>query len=215
MVTINYETIQFLKRPRTLLLIALVIISIASVAVFGLQEGLDLQGGSMINLHLSEPVDQETMNTVTAILDKRLNAFGISDVKVRQSGSQDVIVEIAGVKPEQVEKIISTPGKFEAKINGQTAITGADISSVSGSFSNCERSSLFSCFDKLFVSIIDYSPCIKLSKFLINAVPLSIKLLKFGSSFIKYLRALRIKTSLRMYSTFFKFLPSNGCLCHI
>ncbi|WP_112125227.1 preprotein translocase subunit SecD [Methanosphaera sp. BMS] len=132
MVTINYETIQFLKRPRTLLLIALVAISIASVAIFGLQEGLDLQGGSMINLHLSEPVDQDTMNTVTAILDKRLNAFGISDVKVRQSGSQDVIVEIAGVKPEEVERIISTPGKFEAKINNQTAITGADITSVSG-----------------------------------------------------------------------------------
>ena len=127
MVTINYETIQFLKRPRTLLLIALVAISIASVAIFGLQEGLDLQGGSMINLHLSESVDQDTMNTVTAILDKRLNAFGISDVKVRQSGSQDVIVEIAGVKPEEVERIISTPGKFEAKINNQTAITGADM----------------------------------------------------------------------------------------
>lgn len=131
MVTINYETIQFLKRPRTLILAAFLIVSIASIAIFGLQEGLDLQGGSMINLHLSEPVDQETMTTVTAVLDKRLNAFGISDVKVRQSGSQDVIVEIAGVKPEEVKKIVSTPGKFEAKINGETAITGSDISSVS------------------------------------------------------------------------------------
>ncbi|RAP50339.1 MAG: preprotein translocase subunit SecD [Methanosphaera sp. rholeuAM74] len=131
MVTINYETIAFLKRPRTLILIVLLIISLTSIAIFGLQEGLDLQGGSMINLHLEEPVDQDTMNTVTAVLDKRLNAFGISDVKVRQSGSQDVIVEIAGVEPEKVQNVISTPGKFEAKINGQTAITGADISSVS------------------------------------------------------------------------------------
>ena len=131
MVTINYETIQFIKRPRTLILIILLIVSIASIGIFGLQEGLDLQGGSMINLHLDQPVDQDTMSTVTAVLDKRLNAFGISDVKVRQSGSQDVIVEIAGVKPEEVEKIVSTPGKFEAKINGNTAISGSDIASVS------------------------------------------------------------------------------------
>ena len=131
MVTIKPATIQFLKRPRTIILAVLLIVSIASIGIFGLQEGLDLAGGSMIQLHLEEPVDQDTMNTVTAVLDKRLNAFGISDVQVRQSGSQDVIVEIAGVQPEEVERIISTPGKFEAKINNQTALTGADISTVS------------------------------------------------------------------------------------
>ena len=85
----------------------------------------------MIQLHLEKPVDQDTMSTVTAILDKRLNAFGISDVQVRQSGDQDVIVEIAGVQPDEVKHIISTPGKFEAKINNKTALTGADISTVS------------------------------------------------------------------------------------
>lgn len=131
MVTINYDTIQFIKRPRTILLIVLVLTSIISIGVFGIQEGLDLEGGSMIQLHLEQPVDQETMNTITSILDKRLNAFGISDVKVRQSGDQDVIVEIAGVEPQEVENIISTPGKFEAKINNQTAISGEYISSVS------------------------------------------------------------------------------------
>ncbi|WP_323735573.1 preprotein translocase subunit SecD [Methanosphaera sp. ISO3-F5] len=131
MVTIKPATKQFLKRPRTILLAVLLIVSIASIGIFGLQEGLDLDGGSMIQLHLEEPVDQDTMNTVTAVLDKRLNAFGISDVQVRQSGDQDVIVEIAGVRPEEVERIISTPGKFEAKINNKTALTGADISTVS------------------------------------------------------------------------------------
>lgn len=131
MVNINQATKQFLKKPRTILMAVLLIISIVSVGVFGLQEGLDLAGGSMIQLHLDEPVDQDTMSTVTSVLDKRLNAFGISDVKVRQSGDQDVIVEIAGVKPEQVQNIISTPGKFEAKINGETALTGSDIQTVS------------------------------------------------------------------------------------
>ncbi|RAP53466.1 MAG: preprotein translocase subunit SecD [Methanosphaera sp. rholeuAM270] len=131
MVTINPATKQFIKRPRTILLVVLLLVSIASIGIFGLQEGLDLDGGSMIQLHLEEAVDQDTMNTVTAVLDKRLNAFGISDVQVRQSGDQDVIVEIAGVQPEEVERIISTPGKFEAKINNKTALTGSDISTVS------------------------------------------------------------------------------------
>ncbi|WP_455644743.1 preprotein translocase subunit SecD [Methanosphaera sp.] len=131
MVTIREATKQFLKRPRTIILIVLLIASVAAVAGFGLQEGLDLAGGSMIQLHLDEPVDQDTMTTVTAVLDKRLNAFGISDVKVRQSGDQDVIVEIAGIQPEEVKNIISTPGKFEAKINGETALSGSDITSVS------------------------------------------------------------------------------------
>ncbi len=125
------ETKQFLKRPRTILMIVLLVASIISLGVFGIQEGLDLKGGSMIQLHLEKPVDQDTMNTVTAVLDKRLNAFGISDIKVRQSGDQDVIVEIAGVSPDQVEKLISTPGKFEAKIGNETALTGSDIQSVS------------------------------------------------------------------------------------
>ncbi len=131
MVRINPLLKAFLKRPRTIILIILLIISVASIATNGISEGLDLAGGSMIQLHLDEEVDQDTMETVTAVLDKRLNAFGISDVQVRQSGMQDVIVEIAGVQPDEVENIISTPGKFEAKINGETALTGSDITSVS------------------------------------------------------------------------------------
>ncbi|MDO5851433.1 MAG: preprotein translocase subunit SecD [Methanobacteriaceae archaeon] len=130
---------QFIKNPRTILLIVLLLASIISLCIFGLQEGLDLKGGSMIQLHLEKPVDQDTMNTVTAVLDKRLNAFGVSDVKVRQSGDQDVIVEIAGVTPDQVENIVKTPGKFEAKIGNETAISGSDVQSVSSKEVTGER----------------------------------------------------------------------------
>ena len=56
------------------------------------------------------------------VLDKRLNAFGVTDVTVRASGNQDVIVQIAGVKPEDVANIVGTPGKFEAKIDNQTVL---------------------------------------------------------------------------------------------
>ncbi len=125
------DIMDFLKDYRVILLIVLVIGSLAAISAYGIQQGLDLRGGSIIQIHLDQPVDQDTMSKVTTVLDKRLNAFGVKDVKVRASGNQDVIVEIAGVKPEEVANIVGTPGKFEAKINNQTALTGSDIVTVS------------------------------------------------------------------------------------
>jgi preprotein translocase subunit SecD len=122
--------IDFFKDYRVILLIALIIVSIGSISVYGIQQGLDLQGGSLIQIHLDQPVDQPTMNKVTAVLDKRLNLFGVKDVKVRQSGDQDVIVEIAGVQPQDVASVVGTTGKFEAKIGNETALEGSDITTV-------------------------------------------------------------------------------------
>ncbi|MEL7669155.1 preprotein translocase subunit SecD [Methanobacterium sp.] len=124
------DVIDFLKDYRVIVLVVLLVGSLASISLYGVSEGLDLKGGSLVQIHLEKPVDTTTMGTVTTVLDKRLNVFGVSDVKVRASGDQDVIVEIAGVQPDQVAKIIGTPGKFEAKINNQTVITGSDIVSV-------------------------------------------------------------------------------------
>jgi preprotein translocase subunit SecD len=121
---------EFLKDKRVILLIVLVIGSIAAISILGIDQGLDLKGGSTIQLQLDQPVDTATMNTVTAVLDKRLNIFGVKDVKVYPSGNQNVIVEIAGVQPEDVAKIVGSNGKFEAKINNKTALVGTDITQV-------------------------------------------------------------------------------------
>ncbi|MEL7669154.1 preprotein translocase subunit SecD [Methanobacterium sp.] len=121
---------DFLKDYRVIVLIVLLIGSLASISIYGVPQGLDLKGGSLVQIHLEHPVDTTTMGTVTTVLDKRLNVFGVSDIKVRASGDQDVIVEIANVQPDQVAKLIGKPGKFEAKIDNQTVITGSDITSV-------------------------------------------------------------------------------------
>jgi preprotein translocase subunit SecD len=122
---------EFIKDWRVILLIVLVAASIASISINGLEQGLDLKGGSVIQIGLEQPVDAETMSTVTAVLDRRLNIFGVKDVKVRASGDQAVIVEIAGVAPDQVAKVVGTPGKFVVKINNETALVGSDITKVS------------------------------------------------------------------------------------
>ena len=124
---------QFLKDKRVLLLLVLIVASIISISTLGIQQGLDLKGGSMIQIQLEAPVDRETMDVVTNVLDKRLNLFGVSDVKVRPSGEQFVIIEMAGTSPEEVERLIGSPGKFEVRIGNETApvaLTGADITSV-------------------------------------------------------------------------------------
>ena len=126
----NQAIIDFFKDYRVILIIILLIGSVVSISVFGIQEGLDLKGGSQIQIHLEKPVDQSTMNTVTSVLDKRLNAFGVKDVQVRPSGDQDVIVDIAGVKPDEVVNLVGTPGKFEAKIGNDTVLVGSDIVTV-------------------------------------------------------------------------------------
>ncbi len=124
----NYE--KFLKDKRVILLIVLILGSIAAISMLGIEQGLDLKGGSVIQIELEKPVDTDTMNTVAAVLDKRLNIFGVKDVKVYPSGNQHVIVEIAGVQPDEVARIVGTNGKFEAKINNKTALIGSDITNV-------------------------------------------------------------------------------------
>jgi preprotein translocase subunit SecD len=121
---------DFLKDYRVIVLVVLLIGSLASISLYGVPQGLDLKGGSLVQIHLEHPVDTNTMSTVTTVLDKRLNVFGVSDIKVRASGDQDVIVEIAGVQPDQVAKLIGTPGKFEVKIDNKTVYSGSDITSV-------------------------------------------------------------------------------------
>lgn len=124
---------EYFKDKRVILLMIMIIISIISMATLGIQQGLELKGGSLIQLQLEKPVNKETMGTVTTVLDKRLNLYGVQDVKVRSSGDQLVIIEMAGVSPEEVERLIGNPGKFEAKIGNESApvaLTGSDITSV-------------------------------------------------------------------------------------
>ncbi len=121
---------EFMKDYRVILLIVLLVGSIGAISTLGIQQGLDLKGGSLIQLQLAQPVDSDTMSKVTNVLDKRLNAFGVSDVQVRASGNQSVIVEIAGVQPQDVAKVVGTPGVFVATIDNQTALNGTDITTV-------------------------------------------------------------------------------------
>ncbi len=121
---------KFFKDRQVIILLIFLIISILSISLLGVEQGLDLKGGSSIQLELEHPVNDTTMKIVTSVLDKRLNLYGVSDVKVRSSGDKMVIVEMAGKTPEEVERLIGNPGIFEAKIDNKTVLVGSDVASV-------------------------------------------------------------------------------------
>ncbi len=124
------DIIDFIKDYRVIILIVFLVISVASISISGITEGLDLKGGSSIQIELQQPVNITTMDTVVSVLNKRLDVFGVKDVQVRPSGNQSVIVEVAGVQPQDVANLVGTPGKFDATIGNQTVLLGSDIVTV-------------------------------------------------------------------------------------
>ena len=99
--------------------------------------GLDLQGGTRI---LLEPVNKLSAADFVSLQDnveRRLNLFGLSDIRVSIINDQPVggqpqylLVEIAGVGIDEVQNLISHQGKFEAKIANQTSFSGSDVKAV-------------------------------------------------------------------------------------
>ncbi len=110
-------------------------IRVTKPATTNIREGLDLTGGARVLLRPEHPVDKQTMDLVLANIQERLNVFGLSDVTVQQtsdfSGNQYVLVEVAGVNEQQIVDLLSSQGKFEAKIGNTTVFTGGnDITHV-------------------------------------------------------------------------------------
>jgi len=105
-------------------------ISISEVQKNNLRKGLDLQGGTRVVLEPeTEITDQETTELIK-VIESRLNVYGLSDIKLRQSkdlfGDNFIIAEVAGASKQEVEELISSQGKFEAKIGNETVFIGGE-----------------------------------------------------------------------------------------
>jgi len=110
-------------------------IDVQQVPHTNLKQGLDLVGGVRVVLVPAEPINAQQMQDVIEITQKRLNAFGLADISVRQindlQGNQFLLVEIPGTTEQQAAKLIAQQGKFEAKIGNDTVfVGGTDIKQV-------------------------------------------------------------------------------------
>lgn len=90
-----------------------------------IKTGLDLSGGSraIVKAEGVELSDSQ-VNELVSITSNRLNAFGLTDLTIRPvrdlSGSNFMLIEIAGATPGDLKELVGKQGKFEAKIGNDT-----------------------------------------------------------------------------------------------
>ncbi|MEG6617090.1 protein translocase subunit SecD [Peptococcaceae bacterium 1198_IL3148] len=95
--------------------------------------GLDLQGGVHVVLEAKDTedikVDQEKMAQLKATIDRRVNAFGVSEPIVQQEGDRRIVVELAGIDDPDaaVESIVKTAYLEFIGPDGEVILTGADL----------------------------------------------------------------------------------------
>ena len=132
-------------------LMIFMVISIAIIAAFivfakplalGIKQGLDLQGGTHVVLQLSDTaqnkVDQEAVNQVHQILDKRVNELGLTEPIIQQEGKDRIIVELPGINdPDKAIAILGKTAMLEFKDEvGTTLLTGADLKNSKAELQN-------------------------------------------------------------------------------
>lgn len=95
-----------------------------------IEKGLELQGGTRVMLKpiSEEPVSSEDIGNIIDVMNKRMNIYGLADIKIRPAkdldGTRFVLIEIAGATREEVKDLISKQGVFEAKIGDETVFEG-------------------------------------------------------------------------------------------
>lgn len=83
---------------------------------FDLKLGLDLQGGTHLVYEgdlkdIEEGARSEAMNSARDVIERRVNAFGVSEPVVQVSGNNRIIIELPGIKDinEAIKLIGQTP----------------------------------------------------------------------------------------------------------
>lgn len=122
---------QMLNNRRIQVLILFIVLSITLVSFRGISTGLDLQGGSLIQIQTERPLTQEEMDRVVTIMDERLRGgLKVRDVKLKPWGSEFILVYIAGVDPVEAGKLIGKPGKLTVTIGNITVFTGDELTRI-------------------------------------------------------------------------------------
>ena len=100
---------------------------------FSIRQGLDLQGGTHVVLQAEDTdiakVNNDAMERVVTIMEKRVNALGLTEPIIQREGADRVIIELPGVKdPDSAIKTIGKTAMLEFRDEeGNTVLTGTDL----------------------------------------------------------------------------------------
>ncbi|MDP6642248.1 MAG: hypothetical protein QGF74_02640 [Candidatus Nanoarchaeia archaeon] len=106
-------------------------ISVSKAQSTNIKKGLELEGGTraLIKPISDKQISDLDIQNLIDVMENRLNVFGLSDIKIRSADVGDeklVLIEISGANSEEVKKIISKQGKFEAKIGEEVVFVGGN-----------------------------------------------------------------------------------------
>jgi len=98
-----------------------------------IKQGLDLQGGVHVVIEAKDtpeaPVTPERVKQAMAIIENRVNAYGVAEPLIQQQGDRRIIVELAGIKDpdEAVRNMIKTAYLEFKTEDGTTVLTGRQL----------------------------------------------------------------------------------------
>ncbi|MFA6329834.1 MAG: hypothetical protein WCX64_04090 [Candidatus Micrarchaeia archaeon] len=133
--------LRIAKNRRVQLVLVCVAFAFALIWLKGLNTGIEFSGGVRIPITLEKSVDTATMDSIVETVKLRINKFGLSQSVVRPVGNSEILVEIPKASPDAIESVrnvLKQQGRFEALIDGQTAVSGSDVLSGAVGGSNQE-----------------------------------------------------------------------------
>lgn len=128
-----------MRKDSFLKLLAAIVVIVAVFSVFvgplakSIRQGLDLQGGTHVVLEAEDtaeaPVNEDAMERVVRIMEKRVNELGLAEPIVQRQGERRIIVELPGIKdPDRAIAVIGKTAMLEFKNEeGETCLNGTDL----------------------------------------------------------------------------------------
>ncbi len=146
------------ERRRYLVLMGLILLAVVGVALLAIPGspahrkptlGLDLRGGLEVVLKAvpekGQQITADGMNLAENIMRNRVDKLGVSEPEVRRQGSDQIVMELAGVKdPAVAAKIIGKTASLEF-YDFEADLTGPSVSGLNNI--PTAKSSLFSLLD--------------------------------------------------------------------
>jgi len=119
------------QRDFVWLVIIIVIVAAAIYIIlspdYTIHRGLDLQGGLQVLMGADVPDDQEVtsdqMDTARQIIDRRVNALGVTEPIVQTEGDRRILVELPGINnPQEAISLIQETALLEFVDTGSTPL---------------------------------------------------------------------------------------------
>lgn len=114
-------------------IVIILIVAISIVNLYGINLGLDLEGGSHIVLEAQDTdtrqVDTETMNALYRIIESRIDQLGLAEPRIQRSGDRRLIIELPAVdEPDQAIQVIGRTAQLTFRnIDDEILMTGEHL----------------------------------------------------------------------------------------